>query len=98
MLSALTFQSCDNDNDTDWDRFFPNALVTVKKSGDACYLQLDDNTTPAVQYQALRTGTVVKRVVDAWPWIAVTGSIVIGGEALLLLLLLHRCKKREEDD
>lgn len=45
LLSALTFQSCDNDNDTDWDRVFPNALVTVKKSGDACYLQLDDNTT-----------------------------------------------------
>lgn len=41
---------------------------------------------------------LAKRVVDAWPWIAVTGSIVIGGEALLLLLLLHRCKKREEDD
>ena len=41
LLSALTFQSCDNDNDTDWDRVFPNALVTVKKSGDACYLQLD---------------------------------------------------------
>ena len=58
----------------------------------------ETNTPQAVQYQALRTGTVVKRVVDAWPWIAVTGSIVIGGEALLLLLLLHRCKKREEDD
>ena len=40
----------------------------------------------------------VKRVVDAWPWISVTGSIIIGGEALLLLLLLHRCKKREEED
>ena len=39
-----------------------------------------------------------KRVVDAWPWISVTGSIIIGGEALLLLLLLHRCKKREEED
>ena len=37
---------------------------------------------------------LAKRVVDAWPWIAVTGSIVIGGEALLL----HRFKKREEDD
>ena len=49
----------------------------------------ETNTPQAVQYQALRTGTVVKRVVDAWPWIAVTGSIVIGGEALLLLLLLH---------
>ena len=44
----------------------------------------ETNTPQAVQYQALRTGTVVKRVVDAWPWIAVTGSIVIGGEALLL--------------
>ena len=41
---------------------------------------------------------VVKRIVDAWPWISVTGSVIIGGEALLLLLLLHRCKKREEDD
>ena len=51
-----------------------------------------------VQYQQLNTGNVVKRIVDAWPWISVTGSLVIGGEALLLLLLLHRCKKREEDD
>lgn len=51
-----------------------------------------------VQYQQLNTGNVVKRIVDAWPWISVTGSVVIGGEALLLLLLLHRCKKREEED
>ena len=29
LLSGLTFQSCDNDNDTDWDRVFPKALVTV---------------------------------------------------------------------
>lgn len=56
------------------------------------------DTPQAVQYQALHTGTVVKRIVDAWPWISVTGSVIIGGEALLLLLLLHRCKKREEDD
>lgn len=60
-----------------------------------------DETNPAaqtVQYQELRTGNVVKRIVDAWPWISVTGSMIIGGEALLLLLLLHRCKKREEED
>ena len=50
----------------------------------------ETNTPQAVQYQALRTGTVVKRVVDAWPWISVTGSVIIGGEALLLLLLLCR--------
>ena len=58
----------------------------------------DADTPQAVQYQALNTGNIVKRVVDAWPWISVTGSIIIGGEALLLLLLLHRCKKREEED
>ena len=56
------------------------------------------DTPQVVQYQTLHTGTVVKRIVDAWPWISVTGSVIIGGEALLLLLLLHRCKKREEDD
>ena len=56
------------------------------------------DTPQTVQYQQLNTGNVVKRIVDAWPWISVTGSVVIGGEALLLLLLLHRCKKREEDD
>ena len=59
----------------------------------------ETNTPQAVQYQALRTGTVVKRVVDAWPWIAVTGSIVIGGEALLLHFAAAPLrKKREEDD
>ena len=46
------------------------------------------DTPQVVQYQALHTGTVVKRIVDAWPWISVTGSVIIGGEALLLLLLL----------
>ena len=56
------------------------------------------DTPQVVQYQALHTGTVVKRIVDAWPWISVTGSVIMGGEARLLLLLLHRCKKREEDD
>ena len=59
----------------------------------------EETATPqTVQYQELHTGNVVKRMVDAWPWISVTGSLVIGGEALLLLLLLHRCKKREEED
>ena len=59
---------------------------------------MNEQTAQTVQYQALNTGNIVKRIVDAWPWISVTGSIIIGGEALLLLLLLHRCKKREEED
>lgn len=43
---ALAFQSCLDDDDTDWDLRYPNALVTVKPiSGNAFFLQLDDNTT-----------------------------------------------------
>ena len=45
LMSAFTFQSCDSDDDTNWDQVLPNALVTVKQNADACYLQLDDNTT-----------------------------------------------------
>ena len=45
LMSAFTFQSCDSDDDTNWDQILPNALVTVKQNADACYLQLDDNTT-----------------------------------------------------
>ncbi len=46
MLAIVsTFVSCsDDDNDTYW-RSMPNALVTVKIDGDACYFQLDDKTT-----------------------------------------------------
>ncbi|MFV0539518.1 MAG: NigD-like protein [Dysgonomonas sp.] len=44
---ALAFQSClDDDDDTYWDLRYPNALVTVKPTGEkAFYLQLDDKTT-----------------------------------------------------
>ena len=45
LLSAFTLQSCDDNDDCNWNRVLPNALVTVKQNGDACYLQLDDNTT-----------------------------------------------------
>ena len=39
LMSAFTFQSCDTDDDTNWDQVLPNALVTVKQNADACYLQ-----------------------------------------------------------
>lgn len=51
-----------------------------------------------VQYQELRTGTVVKRLVDVWPWLIAAAAGIIGGEGLLLLLLMRRKKKRDEDD
>ena len=51
-----------------------------------------------VQYQELRTGTVVKRLVDVWPWLTVAAVGVIGGEGLLMWILVQRKKKREKDD
>ena len=35
LLSAFTFQSCNDDDDTDWSQVLPNALVTIKQNGDA---------------------------------------------------------------
>lgn len=51
-----------------------------------------------VQYQSLQTGTVVKRVVDAWLWIVVTIVVVVGSEALLLIALIRRRKRRKMED
>lgn len=51
-----------------------------------------------VQYQELRTGTVVKRLMDVWPWLTVAALGIIGGEGLLMWILVKRKKKREEDD
>ena len=45
-LSTLSFQSCLDDDDTDYSLYYPNALVTVKPTAaDAFYLQLDEHTT-----------------------------------------------------
>lgn len=47
LFTALTFQSClDDDDDNYWKLRYPNALVTVKPvDGGSFFLQLDDSTT-----------------------------------------------------
>ncbi|MFV0330003.1 MAG: NigD-like protein [Dysgonomonas sp.] len=44
---TMTLQSClDDDDDNNWDLYYPNALVTVKPVSDnSFFLQLDDSTT-----------------------------------------------------
>lgn len=43
---GMTFQSCLDDDDTNWQLMYPNALVTVKPISDnSFFLQLDDSTT-----------------------------------------------------
>jgi hypothetical protein len=46
LLGFLLFPSCLDDDNTDWNRLYPNALVTVKHADDeTVFLQLDDKTT-----------------------------------------------------
>lgn len=45
LVLAAALQSCFKDDDNDsYSKSFPNAVVTVKPSGDTFYLQLDDST------------------------------------------------------
>lgn len=46
LCIGITFQSCLDDDDNNWNLRYPNALVTVKTTGEnSFFLQLDDNTT-----------------------------------------------------
>ena len=48
LTIATTFNACSDDDDDNGGYYWnavPNALVTVKSDGDACYFQLDDKTT-----------------------------------------------------
>lgn len=47
MMLAVSLGSCSDDDNDYYLRTVPNALVTVKVTGDRCYFQLDDQTTLA---------------------------------------------------
>lgn len=51
-----------------------------------------------VSYQKMQTGTIVKRLVGVWQWLAVAIVLVVGGETVLLVIAVRRKKKQEEDD
>lgn len=60
------------------------------------YVEEENEST--MQYQALQTGTVIRRYVEVWPWLLLALAGVVGGEGILLLLLIRRQKRRREDD
>lgn len=46
MVLPAVLQSCDDGNDDEYRKLYPNAIVTVKTAADnTVYLQLDNNTT-----------------------------------------------------
>lgn len=58
----------------------------------------EEERLSTVQYQSLRTGNIVRRFTQLWPWMVFTAAEVIGVEALLLLALLAHQRRRMEDD
>ena len=44
FIAAFSFQSCNKDDDFNYDILYPNALVTIKPDGDSFFIQLDDST------------------------------------------------------
>ena len=51
-----------------------------------------------VQYQELQTGTVVKRLVDVWPWLVVAAVLVIGTEAVFMVMVIRKKKRQDKED
>lgn len=66
LLLSVALGACSNDDDDDYLRIMPNALVTVKTNGDNCYFQLDDSTTllPANINGKLYDGKEVRALVN----------------------------------
>ena len=66
FLLSVALGACSNDDDDDYLRIMPNALVTVKTNGDNCYFQLDDSTTllPANINGKLYDGKEVRALVN----------------------------------
>lgn len=58
----------------------------------------EEETENTVQYQSLRTGNVIRRLTQVWPWLVLVTAGVVGAEGLIMLALLHRIRRRSEED
>ena len=59
---------------------------------------IEEEAESRVQYQEMQTGTIVKRLIGVWQWLAEAVILVIGGEAVLMVIAIRRKKKQKKDD
>lgn len=58
----------------------------------------EETVTNTVAYQSLRTGNIIRRLTQVWPWLMLVTALVVGAEGLVMLMILRRIRKRFEED
>ena len=62
------------------------------------YTGEEEESAAIVQYQKLQTGTIVRRLLNIWPWMLAALAGIVGVEFLMMLLIVRRYRRRRKDD
>lgn len=61
------------------------------------YTGEEEETAAILQYQQLQTGTIVRRLLNIWPWMLVVLLGIVGMEFGLMIMILRRRRSRKEE-
>lgn len=61
------------------------------------YTGEEEESAANLQYQQLQTGTIVRRLLNIWPWMLVVLVGIVGMEFVLMIMILRRHRRRKED-
>ena len=59
------------------------------------YTGEEEETSAVLQYQQMQTGTIVRRLLNIWPWLLVALIGIVGVEFLLMVMLVRRCRRED---
>ena len=62
------------------------------------YTGEEEESAAIIQYQQLQTGTIVRRLLNIWPWMLMALVGIVGMEILLMVLIVRRYRRRRKDD
>lgn len=62
------------------------------------YTGEEEETAAILQYQQLQTGTIVRRLLNIWPWMLVALVGIVGVEFVLMVMIVRRHRRRGKDD
>ena len=57
----------------------------------------EEEAAAIVQYQQLQTGTIVRRLLNIWPWMLMALVGIVGVEFILMVVIIRRRRRREDD-
>ena len=62
------------------------------------YTGEEEEAAAIIQYQQLQTGTIVRRLLNIWPWMLMALILIVGVEFGMMVIILRRHRRRREDD